>query len=102
LLEFSDIRQDRFEDILERIIFAFGIDFKDKNTRIDFDMYVRIKCFLKYNLISPEDLKKIWLKIINPISRNSLPKVELIDLLEKFARGRIHDEPILSSAKFGE
>ena len=46
LIEFSDIKEDKFDDILERIIFAFGIDIKDENSRINFDMYVKIKCFL--------------------------------------------------------
>ena len=46
LIEFSDIREDKFDDILERIIFAFGIDIKDESSRINFDMYVKIKCFL--------------------------------------------------------
>ena len=58
--------QDKFDDIMERIIVAFGIDYKDKNSRIDFDLYVRIKCFMKYYTISVAELKKIWLKIINP------------------------------------
>ena len=89
LLEFSDIVQDKFEDIMERIIFAFGIDFKDENSRINFDMYVKIKCFLKYYTIELDDLKKIWLKIINPGNMAALPKEQLMDLFERFARGRI-------------
>ena len=89
LLEFSDIVQDKFEDIMERIIFAFGIDFKDENSRINFDMYVKIKCFLKYYTIELDDLKKIWLKIINPSNMAALPKEQLMDLFERFARGRI-------------
>lgn len=89
LLEFSDIKQDKFDDILERIIFAFGIDYKDENSRIEFDMYVRLKCFLKYYTIEKEDLTKIWMKILNPNSNISLPKDELLDLFERFARGKI-------------
>ena len=89
LLDFSDIKQDKFDDIMDRIIFAFGIDYKDENTRIDFEMYVRIKCFLKYYTMDREDLLKIWTKIINPSSLTSIPKVELQDLFERFARGKI-------------
>ena len=89
LLEFSDIRQDRFDDIMESILRAFGIDSKDPNSRTDFDFYVRIKCFIKYYTIDPEELKKIWLKILNPNSRLSVPKKELEDLFERFSRGRI-------------
>lgn len=97
LLEFSDIRQDKFEDILERVVYAMGIDFKDKDTRIEFDIYVRIKCFLKYYTIPMEDLKKIWLLILNPLNSNSLSKEELLDLFERFSRGRIHNVKILMS-----
>ena len=74
---------------MDRIIFAFGIDYKDENTRIDFDLYVRIKCFLKYYTLDKEGLLKIWRTILNPSSLTSLPKAELQDLFERFARGKI-------------
>ena len=47
LLEFSDCTQDRFEDIMKRIMRAFNIDVDNRNSRIDFEKYVRIKCFLQ-------------------------------------------------------
>ena len=97
LLQFSDIRQDKFDDIMNRIIFAFGIDYRDTNSRVDFNMYVRIKCFMKYYTIGREELVKMWFKILNPSSHFSLPKIELCDLFERFARGRIQKEPILVS-----
>ena len=77
LIEFSDIKQDKFDDIMDRILFAFNIDAKDPNTRIDFDLYVRLKCLMKYYTIPTEELKKIWMKIINPSSLVTLPKEEL-------------------------
>lgn len=89
LIQFSDIKQDKFDDIMDRIIAAFGIDYKDPNARIDFDMYVRIKCFMTHFTISREELTKLWMRIINPASNTSLPKDELLDLFERFARGRI-------------
>ena len=52
-------------------------------------MYVKIKCFLKYYTIELDDLKKIWLKILNPGNMAALPKEQLMDLFERFARGRI-------------
>ena len=87
---------------MERIIVAFGIDYKDKNSRIDFDLYVRIKCFMKYYTISVAELKKIWLKIINPSAALCLPKDEVMDLFERFSRGRIQSKKILVSAQFSE
>ena len=62
---------------MNRIIFAFGIDYRDINSRVDFDMYVRIKCFMKHYTISPEELLKMWLKIINPSGSLTLTKDEL-------------------------
>jgi len=88
LLRFSDIKQDKFDDIMERIIASFGIDYKDVNARIDFDMYVRIKCFTTHFTISKEELTKLWMRIINPSQNHSLNKEDLLDLFEKFARGR--------------
>lgn len=88
LLRFSDIKQDKFDDIMERIIASFGIDYKDVNARIDFDMYVRIKCFTTHFTISKEELTKLWMRIINPSQNHSLHKEDLLDLFEKFARGR--------------
>ena len=100
LLDFSDIKKDRFDDIMERVLFSFGIDFQDENSKIDFDMYVRLKCFVKYYTIDKEELMKVWLKILNPNSNLSLPKSELEDLFERFARGKIQPEKILVSETF--
>lgn len=102
LLKFSDIKQDRFDDIMERILFAFNIDPKDPNSRIDFDMYARIKCFMKYNTIPKDELTRIWIRILNPSSLLTIPKEELQDLLERFSRGRIQSQKILVSATFSE
>lgn len=52
-------------------------------------MYVRIKCFAQYYTIEKEELVKLWLKILNTNSNLSLPKSELEDLFERFARGKI-------------
>jgi len=87
---------------MNRIIFAFGIDYRDTNSRIDFDMYVHIKCFMKYYTISRDELIKMWFKIINPSSHFSLPKEELKDLFERFARGKIQKEKILVSEHFSK
>ena len=83
-------------------MFAFGIDYKDTSTRIDFEMYVRIKCFTKYYTISHEELIKIWMRILNPSSMVSIPKDDLMDLFERFARGKIQSQKILVSAHFSE
>lgn len=87
---------------MDRIVQAFGIDSRDTNSRIDFDMYVRIKCFMKYYLISWDEMIKTWLKIINPSAWNALTKIDLCDLFERFARGKIQAEKILVSVHFSE
>ena len=89
LIQYSDIKQDKFDDIMDRILFAFNIDPKDSNSRIDFNLYVRMKCFVKYYTIPTDELIRIWIRIINPGSLVSLPKEELMDLLERFSRGKI-------------
>ena len=74
---------------MDRIVQAFGIDSRDSSARIDFDLYVRIKCFMKYYLISRDEMIKMWLKIINPSALSALDKADLCDLFERFARGKI-------------
>ena len=102
LIQYSDIKQDKFDDIMDRILFAFNIDPKDSNSRIDFNLYVRMKCFVKYYTIPTDELIRIWIRIINPGSLVSLPKEELMDLLERFSRGKIQSQKILVSATFSE
>ena len=87
---------------MDRILFAFNIDPKDSNSRIDFNLYVRMKCFVKYYTIPTDELIRIWIRIINPGSLVSLPKEELMDLLERFSRGKIQSQKILVSATFSE
>ena len=45
-LEFSDCTQDKFKEIMDRIMKAFNVDVVNPNARIDFELYVKIKCFL--------------------------------------------------------
>ena len=46
LLEFSDCTQDKFREIMERIIGAFDAGVVGPGARIGFELYVEIKCFL--------------------------------------------------------
>ena len=89
LLEFSDCTQDRFEDIMKRIMRAFNIDVDNRNSRIDFEKYVRIKCFLQEQTLGFEDKLKLWMDIINDRKCANLTKIELEDLFERFARGKM-------------
>jgi hypothetical protein len=45
-LRFSESIKDLFEDVLRSILSAFGIDATNDTSRINFDAFVRIKCFL--------------------------------------------------------
>ena len=101
-MKFSDIKRDQFDDIVDRIIHSFGIDCSNVDCRIDFDTYVRIKCFMKYSTLNLEDVIKIWLSILNPRMFSSLPKSELCDLFERFARGKTQSQKTLVSAHFSE
>lgn len=55
---------------------------------------------MKYYLISRDEIIKMWLKIINPSAVSALTKVDLCDLFERFARGKIQAEKILVSVHF--
>jgi hypothetical protein len=45
---------------------AFGIDFTSKDARINFEVFVKIKCFLQFNSLEWSELVKLWSKILNP------------------------------------
>ena len=49
LSKFSkDLTQDRFEDITRRILAGFGLDWSNENSKIDFETFCKIKCFLEF------------------------------------------------------
>jgi hypothetical protein len=65
-VKFSDNTKDIFDEVLSRIMLAFGIDFTSKDSRINFEVFVRIKCFLQFNSLEWGELVKLWSKILNP------------------------------------
>ncbi len=46
LLDFGQIKQDRFDDCVDRILAGFSLDFENPNARVDFETFGKIKCFL--------------------------------------------------------
>ena len=64
---------------------------------IDFEMFCRIKCFLKFQTIDEQDLIKIWIKILNPQQSKYLEVGEMWDFFERMARGRTLISPTLVS-----
>jgi hypothetical protein len=66
LINFAQVMQDRFEDILKRILAGFGLDTSNNSSKIDFEIFCKIKCFLKFYTLDEKELNKIWIKIINP------------------------------------
>ena len=112
-LEFSDCTQDKFKSIMDRIMFAFNVDVVDPHARINFLLYMRIKCFLggqttklgeepdKWNADKGK-LLDLWMGILNPQRSSTLAKKDLRDLFEKFARGKMQEEPILISEVFAD
>jgi len=99
-LKFSDIGNQKFEDITCRIISSLGVDSSNKNAVIDFPTFCRINCLLKYLTIGGSDLIKIWIKILNPLGVNTVSKDDMIDLFERFARGSMTEQPTLISHTF--
>ena len=45
-LRFSETTKDMFDEVLRRIFMALGVDTTSKDARINFETFVRIKCFL--------------------------------------------------------
>ena len=99
-IEFGDCTQDKFKEIMERIMKAFNL--MDPNAQIDFDLYVRIKCFLEGQTLEFEEKLDLWMRILNPGASSTLAKTELRELFEKFARGRMQEEPIQVSQVFAD
>ena len=85
-----------------RIIAGFGLDWSNENAKIDFDTYCNIKCFLEFHTLEDKELLKIWSKILNPQSLAICTKEEMIDLFERFSRGRMLDNPTLISMTFAK
>jgi len=85
-----------------RIIAGFGLDWSNENAKINFDTYCNIKCFLEFHTLEDKELLKIWSKILNPQSLAICTKDEMIDLFERFGRGRMLDNPTLLSMTFAK
>lgn len=45
-VKYSDNTKDMFDEVLSRVFLAFGIDATSKDARINFEVFVKIKCFL--------------------------------------------------------
>ena len=78
-----------YEEFLNRILVAFGIDAQNPESRISFDTFVRIKCFLEFNLIQGQELIRLWMKILNPRGLQCMSVAEFYNFVEHMARGRI-------------
>jgi len=48
------------------LIGAFGLDTENENTRIDWEQYIGLKCFLEKFTVGKEIKEEIWMKIIDP------------------------------------
>ena len=73
-LKFSDTTKDMFDEVLKRVLQALGVDTTSKDGRINFETFVRIKCFLTFNSLDKTELVKIWNKILNPSSHTSVQR----------------------------
>ena len=98
--KFSSMTSDRYEDIVRRILFAFGIDWTNDDAKIDFDLYVKLKCFLVFYTIEGSELYQLWTRIINPGNASHISYDEFFDFLERLCRGSTQDSPTLVSRSF--
>jgi hypothetical protein len=87
-LQFAPFTKDLPDDMLERVMLVYGIDSKNKEARVNFDIYARLNCLLKFNNIESPELDRIWWKIINPGSLVAVDRADIYDFLERLARGK--------------
>ena len=57
---------------------------------------------MEFHTLEDKELLKIWSKILNPQSLAICTKDEMIDLFERFGRGRMLDNPTLLSMTFAK
>jgi hypothetical protein len=101
-LDFTTSLADKFKEVNKRLISAFGIDTSNENTRIVWDQFLSLKCFLELFTLGPEELEVLWLKALDPRSIFLVPVCQFQDFLEKLARGSMSEEPTLVSEVFSK
>lgn len=101
-LDFTTSLADKFKDVNKRLISAFGIDTSNDNTRIVWDQFLSLKCFLELFTLDTEELEKLWLKALDPRSISMVPVDEFKDFLEKLARGSMSEQPTAVSEVFSQ
>lgn len=88
------------EEIKSNIIQSFGVDVSNKNSKIVWEQYLQMNCFLKYFTLQKEELIEIWIKILDPNGLRHISKIKLQEFLELLARGTTTEEQTLVSKGF--
>eukprot|EP00347_Sterkiella_histriomuscorum_P008838 403343544 len=98
--QYSKMLGGKAKEIKKNIIQAFGVDVSNKNSKIEWEQYLLMNCFLKYFTLQKEQLIKIWIKILDPNGLRHIQMKKLIEFLEILARGTTTDEHTLVSKAY--
>ena len=91
---------NKFKDVNKRLIGSFGLDTENENTRIDWEQYIGLKCFLEKFTLDIEIKEEIWMKILDPRGVYQVPMSEFTFFIERLARGSMHQSPTTESQAF--
>ena len=74
----------------------------NKQSKVSWEQFIRLKCFLQYFTLKESDLIDIWIKILDPHAIRHVPTDTLLDFLEVLARGTITEEQTLVSKEYAK
>ncbi|CDW85058.1 UNKNOWN [Stylonychia lemnae] len=100
--DYSKMFVGKHKEVRRNLIQAFGIDISNKNTKIVWEQYLQIKCFLQFFTLPKTELIKIWIKILDPNGIRHILRSRLLEFLEILARGTVTDEQTLVSREFAK
>ena len=91
---------DKFKDVNQRLIQAFGLDTSNDNVRVEWPHFLGLKCFLELFTLGTEELEDIWLKALDPRGLALVNYDEFFTFMERIARGSLSEEPTEVSKQF--
>ena len=84
----------------DAIIQAFGIDISNTASKIYWEQYIKLKCFLHFFTLQKAELISFWVKILDPHGIRHINRGKMQDFLEVLARGSMTESQTLVSKEF--
>ena len=101
-LKSNSIIKEKHPEIIDRILFALGINNVVKNVLVNWEAYLKFNSYLKYFSATQKNYIKFWLLFFNPEGTHTIPRVIFSDTLEKLCRGNFTDDSTIISEKFSQ